>query len=70
MNVNGYYRKDGTYVRPYTRSAPRSAVDALAEHVFHFSLIEEFQKSFLQACNVLMLFGRKEGFVISFPADR
>jgi len=23
VHVNGYYRKDGTYVRPYTRSAPR-----------------------------------------------
>lgn len=23
VNVKGYYRKDGTYVRPYTRSAPR-----------------------------------------------
>jgi len=23
VNVKGYYRKDGTYVRPHTRSAPR-----------------------------------------------
>jgi hypothetical protein len=23
VNVRGYYRKDGTYVRPHTRSAPR-----------------------------------------------
>ena len=23
VNVKGYYRKNGTYVRPYTRSAPR-----------------------------------------------
>jgi len=23
VQVNGYYRKDGTYVRPHTRSAPR-----------------------------------------------
>ena len=23
VHVNGYYRKDGTYVRPHTRSAPR-----------------------------------------------
>jgi hypothetical protein len=23
VHVNGYYRKDGTYVRPYTRSAPK-----------------------------------------------
>jgi len=22
VNVNGYYRKNGTYVKPYTRSAP------------------------------------------------
>lgn len=25
VNVRGYYRKDGTYVRPHTRSAPRSS---------------------------------------------
>lgn len=24
VNVKGYYRKDGTYVKPHTRSAPRS----------------------------------------------
>ncbi|OAV64719.1 hypothetical protein Barb6_03132 [Bacteroidales bacterium Barb6] len=24
VHVKGYHRKDGTYVRPYTRSAPRS----------------------------------------------
>ena len=24
VNVKGYYRKNGTYVRPHTRSAPRS----------------------------------------------
>lgn len=24
VQVNGYFRKDGTYVRPHTRSAPRS----------------------------------------------
>lgn len=23
VNVKGYYRKDGTYVRPHTRSAPK-----------------------------------------------
>jgi hypothetical protein len=23
VNVKGYYRKDGTYVKPHTRSAPR-----------------------------------------------
>jgi len=24
VNVKGYYRKNGTYVKPYTRSAPKS----------------------------------------------
>ncbi len=26
QSVNGYYRKDGTYVQPYTRSSPNNTV--------------------------------------------
>lgn len=41
VRVKGYYRKDGTYVHPHTRSAPRRHAHAQAAEQIDWRLIKE-----------------------------